>query len=616
MSEGSTHMPVAWAHVPEGKPPPSATKRGFEGRGKIRTQIARLTAGLLVIVVVLSLFFSVSFVLSELKNTRAAFNREAENDLSEVGAVITAVQQQMDGMMGGWNAENYHNSSRPWDRALYASFMENNLRSAVRTMPAIRAAMLRMNFGSVLLEAHDLEETAYLTLREHIRERFERRGAQTLLVPDATGTQYDYLVMRRALSVFDRHTLRTVAAMQVFFVIDLAELLPASGFSDNLNLLLVETDHGARLVNAGSVAEAERLAEGLTSLLPEGDGRLQVGAGLSYFYRAQRIYGDLFLLSVQPLLPLYTRGFIILALCLFQVFSLTLFAFRSLRFIHRGIAEPMRSIESSMHRISDGDRACRLPISGETELDQISAGVNELLDALQRQMDIALKTQEDLNRAEILRRSSQLMALQMQINPHFLYNTLECVRSISASYGAGEVITIVNAMADIFRYNSQPGSFSTLREEVACCRSYARITSVRFRGRYSIVFHTEAEALDFPVLRMMLQPIVENAVFHGLGGKSGPGEIRVAGILEEAGALLTVRDTGCGMSDMELMELHAWLDSDTLHTDERYGIGMKNVHQRLKSEYGDAYGLRIASRQGSFTEVSIRVPKRTQEVQT
>lgn len=224
--------------------------------------------------------------------------------------------------------------------------------------------------------------------------------------------------------------------------------------------------------------------------------------------------------------------------------------------------------------------------------------------------------------AEVLKMQAQMSSLQSQINPHFLYNTLESIRSKALLHDAEEVAAMIETLARLLRYNiSRSDKESSIADELENVKNYIQIQNYRFRGKFTLKLELDALG-DLPENYMLptltLQPIVENAIHHGLEPQIGPGTITIRGFQTEDKVILQIQDDGVGMSPERLAELRDRLFRPDLnqplpHAGESgarrgAGIALKNVHQRLQLLFGADYGLEIVSAAGVGTQVELCVP--------
>ena len=206
----------------------------------------------------------------------------------------------------------------------------------------------------------------------------------------------------------------------------------------------------------------------------------------------------------------------------------------------------------------------------------------------------AYKTRK--NNAQILNKQTELTALQSQINPHFLYNTLETIRGQALIDDNEEIAKMVEALSAFFRYSiSRKGNLVTLRDELANIENYMLIQRYRFNNRFSmevLIDEEDEEAFDFLIQRLIIQPVVENAIFHGL-----------------------ISDNGKGMDADTLKELNARIQSNNVELDDREernqrntGIALPNIHKRIQLLFGEEYGVNVYSTAGQGTDVEITIP--------
>jgi two-component system sensor histidine kinase YesM len=192
-----------------------------------------------------------------------------------------------------------------------------------------------------------------------------------------------------------------------------------------------------------------------------------------------------------------------------------------------------------------------------------------------------------------------------------MYNTLECMRSIGIDYGSGEIVQISTGLADILRYCLSTDFQVPLERELEIVAKYASIIQFRFDERYTFEIEADASVREIDVVKMIIQPIVENAVFHGLE-KRRTGHLRISCIRQDDLVLIEVSDNGQGMGADQLAKVRGALSrtggsGDGAVTDRR-GIGLVNIHRRVETFYGEQYGLRIDSAPDSGTTVAIRLP--------
>ncbi|MFC5648568.1 sensor histidine kinase [Paenibacillus solisilvae] len=208
-----------------------------------------------------------------------------------------------------------------------------------------------------------------------------------------------------------------------------------------------------------------------------------------------------------------------------------------------------------------------------------------------------------------------MLYLKSQINPHFLYNTLETIKGIAYARGVGEIREMTDALGRIFRYSIKGGDKVAVRDETEIVQAYIRIQKVRFGDRFTVREQYSAGCEHYRVIKMILQPLVENAVFHGIEPCLYPAELTV-GCREERGGrelLLWVADNGVGMDPDRLEQIRLSLSrygrEPSSDSAPKQYIGLLNVHNRIRIAYGPEFGIaEVESAPGMGTRVSIRLP--------
>lgn len=242
--------------------------------------------------------------------------------------------------------------------------------------------------------------------------------------------------------------------------------------------------------------------------------------------------------------------------------------------------------------------------------------MKKMVDPVCGLLDTARSALQNEYRAENMRVQAEMHALQSQINPHFLYNTLETIRGIAMTKGADEIAEITESLSALFRYSiSNPGEMATLGEELENVRSYLRIQQYRFPNK---VYYSEEvedpEVLNYRIPILTIQPIIENAISHGLEKKLGVGWVKFQAFMTNYHVVMRISDNGIGMDERRLQDLRDSLLGteetrvEGTRKDGDTGIALRNVNQRLKFYYGEPYGLNVMSTKGVGTIVEVTLP--------
>lgn len=235
------------------------------------------------------------------------------------------------------------------------------------------------------------------------------------------------------------------------------------------------------------------------------------------------------------------------------------------------------------------------------------------------------KASQDEYEAQNLRSQAEIFALQSQINPHFLYNTLDTIRSYALSSDAEDIADMTEALSTLFRYSiSRPGELATLREELDNVKHYLLIQQYRFPDKVEYIEEIEDEdVLDYRMPILTIQPIIENAIHHGLEMRVGKGLIKLRAFRTDHRITVMISDNGVGMNEENLEILRGRLDGEDekmpYHRGERRrkgtGIALINVNKRLKFYYGSQFGLTVRSTQNVGTMVEINLPAELDKVE-
>lgn len=260
-----------------------------------------------------------------------------------------------------------------------------------------------------------------------------------------------------------------------------------------------------------------------------------------------------------------------------------------------------------LNRLALGDLHVVSRIDGNDEIGQLSRQFNYMVESIRTLMNQVVEKTEQNNALEIAQREIKLKMLASQINPHFLFNALESIRMNAHSKGEREIANVVRLLGRLMRKNLEVGRERTpLKEEIEMVRSYLEIQKFRYedRLRYNISIEPLADGILVPPL--IVQPLVENAVIHGVEDKEDGVEVSVQIELHENVVEIIVRDNGLGMKEERLAEVVRSISTPDERGNNR--IGLRNVHQRLVLSYGEEHGLKISSQQGVGTEISFTIP--------
>lgn len=286
-----------------------------------------------------------------------------------------------------------------------------------------------------------------------------------------------------------------------------------------------------------------------------------------------------------------------------------------LSLLERNITGPIKDIVHFVDTMKDHPPSMRITNRFSFEIAQIVTAINRMLDLLSQQNEEAVKAQKMLYELKLLQKQTELEGLVAQINPHFLYNTLDCIRSMALVKEQQEIADIILNLVELFRYSTKGYEFVTLGEEIEIVNKYIDILQMRYRNRFEVHIKVPEELLNRRILRMTLQPIVENAFFHGLERIVSGGRISIQALKTgEKAFCITIEDNGAGIPPQAMGELQAMLQGGEqqmikeVTLKDLRGIGLANIQARIRLKYGTGFGLRIESQQGTGTRVILLLP--------
>ena len=288
---------------------------------------------------------------------------------------------------------------------------------------------------------------------------------------------------------------------------------------------------------------------------------------------------------------------------LFMVFVAAFFLFLLAlinSYISSRITAPIQELEKSVNALEEGALETEVYIGGSYEIQHLGRSIGDMAKRIQTLM-------EDIVAEHESKRKSEFDTLQSQINPHFLYNTLDIIVWMVENEQKQEAVKVVTALARFFRISLSRGkSIIPVKDELEHVRNYLMIQQMRFKNKFVYQIEAEPEVLSLASLKLMLQPLVENAIYHGMEFMDGDGEIVVKAWRQEGNLRFTIADNGLGMTT----EQAAGLLTGRTHGSSRRGsgIGVKNVNERIRLYFGEEYGLVIWSEPDEGTKVEICLP--------
>lgn len=297
---------------------------------------------------------------------------------------------------------------------------------------------------------------------------------------------------------------------------------------------------------------------------------------------------------------LKTRLFIVFVILLIIFIVILINSYISFR-----VTNPIRELEKSVKELEEGNLDADIYMGGSYEVQHLGKSVQDMKFRIKGLMQDIVSEHEE-------KRKSEFDSLQAQINPHFLYNTLDIIVWQIENEKQSEAVHTVTALARFFRLSLGKGkNIVTVRDEIDHVKNYLMIQHMRFKNKFDYEFDIAEDVLELPSLKLMLQPLVENAIYHGMEFMDGDGMIMVKAWRKEDELYLSVADNGLGMTE-DKVEMILTGES-TSGNGRGSGIGVKNVNERIKLYFGEAYGITIDSEPDEGTTVIIHLPAKDEK---
>ncbi|WP_243299231.1 sensor histidine kinase [Bacillus litorisediminis] len=254
--------------------------------------------------------------------------------------------------------------------------------------------------------------------------------------------------------------------------------------------------------------------------------------------------------------------------------------------LSKPLVQSIHKLRKAMDKVQKGNFSQRVEITSNDEIGQLGKGFNHMISEIDRLVSEVYKT-------SLREKEAELRALQSQMNPHFLYNTLESINMLAITKGNLEVSDMVTSLGKLMRYTiDNSAKIVTLKEELTFIQSYIAIQRVRMGDNLQYHEEIDASVLDVLIPKLVLQPLVENAIVHGLSNRGG--SISIQGNCEQSLLTIKVEDNGRGITHQRLAELKSLIENQQHTSSEKHnGIALSNVHERIQLLYGNQYGIEI-----------------------
>lgn len=291
-----------------------------------------------------------------------------------------------------------------------------------------------------------------------------------------------------------------------------------------------------------------------------------------------------------------------------------------LAMIVNNILHPIQILVKFINSIKSGnlkDLTMKLQLEGNIEMTVVAEKLNGMLGEIHVLTHKLVEATTHLFESEIEKEKAASAYLRSQINPHFLYNTLESIKGVALEEGVRKIVDMTKALGRLFHYSIKGAGNVTLEQELNAVKSYVFLQLIRFEGRFDVTYDFTEEALKIPVMKMILQPLIENAIFHGLEPKMSKGMLTIHGEIDEGDNLIIrITDDGTGVEGEKLQEIQrkllektSILSHDGSYINDNESIGIFNVNNRLRLAFGLAYGLNFESAIGKGTCITLTMPR-------
>lgn len=295
------------------------------------------------------------------------------------------------------------------------------------------------------------------------------------------------------------------------------------------------------------------------------------------------------------------RTTLIMALAIVGILVVTLIGVNQ---ILTNVIKPLKKLEKHMKKVNLENLNEKVVIDTDDEISHLAGKFNSMLERIENLKEQVVEEQED-------KRKYELQALQAQINPHFLYNTLDSIIWMAETQDTN-IVPMTEALAKLFRISLNKGNEEILlKKELEHVKNYLIIQSMRYADKFTYDIQTEGHVENCHVIKLIIQPIVENCIYHGIKKKRGSGHISIRAFQQEKNLIIKVSDDGCGMTE----EIRSKILSDEIEPENisGSGIGVRNVNERIQLRFGKEYGIFYESEEGKGTTVTYVLPYCTEE---
>ncbi|WP_339190178.1 sensor histidine kinase [Paenibacillus sp. FSL R5-0490] len=525
-------------------------------------------------------------------------------------SLLPLYDQMVLGILGKYNASM---GSGTWARSEDYLKMKLYTSGQAYDRPEIRGIHLISNSGILFSNLDSLAVKPVWDSRQDdwFAELEDSEGTWRLLPPHQPGyytggQQESYISVGRVLR--DPGTLQRLGYILIDIRLEaFGQLLSNLNYKQDASLMIVDSKQRLlfeRTSIGGMSAYDQLLMQG--QLQSYAGNQKVILDGQPYLYvQHHSSYSGLSVISLTPIAVIQKESGEMLTFTIwFAVLCMAAIAILAVLLSYR-ITRPLIRLKHHMIRVEQGDFSQRVAHFSSDEFGQISRGFNRMMEEIHRLFN-------EVFLLGIQEREAELSALQSQMNPHFIYNTLESINMMAIRQKHAEVSDMVTALGKLLRYTiDKVDRMVPLGEELAFVQSYVRIQQVRYDGKLEIIYDIEEAITEYLIPKLVLQPLVENAVYHGIEGQENGGVIWVSALKFDQELLISVRDNGKGMTQAKIDELNESISkqpsSQALRCHAGDSLGLNNIAQRLRLMYGEGGSLSIDGSLGQGLVVTISI---------
>ncbi|WP_340388621.1 sensor histidine kinase [Paenibacillus sp. FSL E2-0151] len=548
------------------------------------------------------------FTIDMVRQINANLNRLLKD--FERLSLLPLYDQMVLGILGKYNASM---GSGTWARSEDYLKMKLYTSGQAYDRPEIRGIHLISNSGILFSNLDSLAVKPVWDSRQDdwFAELEDSEGTWRLLPPHdpgyyTGGQQESYISVGRVLR--DPGTLQRLGYILIDIRLEaFGQLLSNLNYEQDASLMIVDSKQRLlfeRTSTGGMSAYDQLLMQG--QLQSYAGNQKVVLDGQPYLYvQHHSSYSGLSVISLTPIAVIQKESGEMLTFTIwFAVLCMAGIAILAVLLSYR-ITRPLIRLKHHMIRVEQGDFSQRVAHFSSDEFGQISRGFNRMMEEIHRLFN-------EVFLLGIQEREAELSALQSQMNPHFIYNTLESINMMAIRQKHAEVSDMVTALGKLLRYTiDKVDRMVPLGEELAFVQSYVRIQQVRYDGKLEIIYDIEEAITEYLIPKLVLQPLVENAVYHGIEGQENGGVIWVSALKFDHELLISVRDNGKGMAQAKIDELNESISkqpsNEALRCHAGDSLGLNNIAQRLRLMYGEGGSLSIDGSPGQGLVVTISI---------